>query len=456
MTDVDGIVALATPPGRSGVAVIRTSGAHVLEALAPFIAIETLSPRQAQLAQFHDPDSHSPLDQVLLLFFPQPHSFTGEDVVEIHCHGAPVVVTRILSLLVGQGLRPSHPGEFSQRAYLNGKMDLLQAEAVIALIESASLRSARQSARQLTGTLSLQLQQMRQQLLHVLVHMEASLDFSEEEIDPDGLEQMQQPLQQVADRAIRLLDSARLGQQLRQGVEWVIAGRPNVGKSSLFNRLAGRDKAIVTDIPGTTRDTNEHDLLLDGIAVRLIDTAGLRPSHDRIEQAGMERTRACVAQADGILLMVEAQQGWLAEDQAILDQIESRQIILVINKCDLLATDEPALQPFMALPVAERILCSCQTGLGMEPLLEAMARLMSQDGDEGEGTVIMAIRQQQVLQRLLQAVKECQGLLSHHSNSLELAAPPLRQALAALGELVGHVTNQELLQSVFSRFCIGK
>ncbi|MBF0611927.1 MAG: tRNA uridine-5-carboxymethylaminomethyl(34) synthesis GTPase MnmE [Magnetococcales bacterium] len=453
------IVALATPAGVSGVAVLRLSGAAgMVDKLLPLLqrpdgsplGRHHLPPRRMQRVSFMDEGEI--LDTMLAVFFPAPHSFTGEEMVELHGHGAPVVVRRILALLHQQGIRAAGAGEFSLRACRNGKMNLVQAEAMMQLLHSSSLVVAREASRQMGGSLSNHIFKLRDRLLEALIHMEAMVDFAEEEIDPADGQQLNRRLTEVVSGLQRLQDTSLLGRQLSQGVHLVIAGRPNVGKSSLFNRLVGEEKAIVTPIAGTTRDMNDAQLTIRGIPVCLVDTAGLRESVDMVEQIGVSRSRQRLTTADGILWLLDASQGISQEDMEELSKHGQEPGLLVWNKRDCQPAQwTPPPLAHIPWPV---VTLSCRTGEGVEDLLHAIATLLAPLPREGGG-ILMAERHRQAVELALQETRLAQEMLVR-SGPLEIASLHCRAALAALEEMVGVVSNEDILQGIFSQFCIGK
>ena len=457
------IAGLASPPGRSGVAVVRLSGPGLPHLPLPLlvhpdgkpVAAADLAPRLMKRLDLLDGVGGALLDQALVVFFPAPHSFTGEPMLEIHCHGAPVVVARLLGLLAELGIRPSAPGEFSRRAFFNGKLDLTRAEGLMALIHAATLRGARQAARQMDGELHRRIVAAREGLLTVLAHLEASLDFSDAEIEPDDLDHLNDRITAIAGDLTALLDGSRLGTLLQEGFELAIVGRPNVGKSSLFNRLCGERKAIVTAIPGTTRDVLEHHLEIEGVPVRLLDTAGLRDSDEAVEQEGIRRAEARLRAADGVLLVLEMPLGVTAADRAIVEQADPQRLIVVWNKSDLLPAAAPP-PPFPGLD-APAVTLSCRSGAGLERLRKTVAGLFAAqpDGEAEEGLAILAARQRLGLQQAVDHLAECAALVAADRPG-EIVAIPLNQALTALGELVGAVTHDQLLDRIFASFCIGK
>ncbi|MBF0461469.1 MAG: tRNA uridine-5-carboxymethylaminomethyl(34) synthesis GTPase MnmE [Magnetococcales bacterium] len=458
----DIIAGLATPPGSSGVAVIRLSGPGLPELLLPLLRHphgKPLSPAWFQPRLLHrldlfDPVADTLLDQALVVYFPAPHSFTGEPQMEIQCHGAPVVVARLLALLTAVGIRMARPGEFSRRAYQHGKLDLTQAEALMALIHASTLRAAREAARQLQGSLATAVGAVREGLLDLLVQVEADLDFADEEIDPATDTLLQHRLTAILTRLATLTQGAALGQHWQDGLDWVIAGQPNVGKSSLYNRLVGRDKAIVTAIPGTTRDLNEHRLEWQGIPVLLVDTAGLRSTEELVEQEGIRRAQERIAQADGVLLLYDAQAGLAVSEQQLAQKLGSERVILVANKGDLCPASGPLALPNDLAGYCS-VVISCLTGEGLDRLAEVMhTHFLSQPGAE-EGSILLLARQREAILRTEVAVQEAEMLVNRGAPK-EILAMVLRSALEAVGELAGETCHAQLLDRIFAQFCIGK
>ncbi|MEO5346556.1 MAG: tRNA uridine-5-carboxymethylaminomethyl(34) synthesis GTPase MnmE [Magnetococcus sp. YQC-9] len=408
-------------------------------------------PRLMQRVHILDPQTNEPLDQAMAVYFPAPHSYTGEDVLELQGHGSPVIVQHILEILLQNGIRPAKPGEFTRRACLNGKMDLTRAEAVAALINSVSLRAAREAMRQLEGSLQTEIDQIRNQLLTVLAHLEATLDFADEDITPLPYSFMLSALSDCTERLGRLLRSAALGERLQEGFHLAIVGRPNVGKSSLFNRLLGRKRAIVSPFPGTTRDCIESRLELMGMPVILLDTAGLRDTTEPVEVEGIHVARERMHHADGVLWMLDATAGYTAQDAAIMQEIAGNPVIVVWNKMDLHPGDSElrTFEPFSTVRI------STKTGDGLEALEQAIGRMVLPTPVGGDGSIILAVRQKEALTKAVRALIECESLIVHGKPG-EILALPLRAALEALGELIGYVTHEDLLERIFSTFCIGK
>ncbi|MBE0509529.1 MAG: tRNA uridine-5-carboxymethylaminomethyl(34) synthesis GTPase MnmE [Chromatiales bacterium] len=445
---MDTIAAQATPPGRGGIGVVRVSGA-MARACAEAILGHCPRPRQAEYLPFFQPNGEL-LDHGIALWFPAPHSFTGEDVLELQGHGGPVVIDRLLQALQAQGVRMARPGEFSERAFLNGKLDLAQAEAIADLIEAGSEQAARSALRTLQGEFSALVHALVEQLTELRVYVEAAIDFSDEEIDFLGSGEVEQRLAAIEHRQQAIQQSARQGSLLREGMSLVIAGQPNAGKSSLLNALSGRDSAIVTEIAGTTRDVLHEQIQIDGLPLHIIDTAGLRETDDPVEQQGIKRAWQAIEQADRILLLVDDRIGISPADELILSQLP-KQIPLSIlrNKCDLSA--QPAgLISAQAIPTLR---LSAKAGLGMDSLRAHLKQSVGYQ-ENSEGQFIARRRHLDALNRA--AANLQQARLHMQQGSGELLAEELRLAQQALGEITGEVSSDALLGRIFSSFCIGK
>lgn len=441
----DTIAAVATPPGRGGIGIIRISGPS-----APDIGLSVtgspLPQRRPVHRTFCDDDGVA-LDDGLALFFPSPNSFTGEHVVELHGHGGPVVLDLLLERVLNLGARPARPGEFSERAYLNEKLDLAQAEAIADLIDASSRRAARSAVRSLQGEFSRKVEALVADLTALRVFLEAALDFPDEEIDllQDG--DVSQRLESIRTSLAATQSTAEQGVLLREGLNLVVAGRPNVGKSSLLNRLAGRDSAIVTDVPGTTRDVLREQIDIDGLPLHVIDTAGLRASDDPVEREGIRRAWKEIEAADLVLLLVDGMRGPGADDLAILDQLPNDIPRLVVhNKIDL--TDHRFGE------TGGELYISARTGQGVPDLLVRLKRFLGYH-DREEGVFIARRRHLDALARASRHLESAHvHLVQELSN--ELVAEELRYAQEALGEITGRVGADELLGKIFASFCIGK
>jgi tRNA modification GTPase len=442
------IAAQATPPGRGGVGMVRISG-PAAAACAQVILGHCPRPRHAEYLPFYHPNGEQ-LDQGIALWFPAPHSFTGEDVLELHGHGGPVVIDRLLQALQGQGVRLARPGEFSERAFLNGKLDLAQAEAIADLIEAGSEQAARSALRTLQGEFSGLVHALVEQITELRVYVEAAIDFSDEEIDFLGGGEIEQRLSAIEQSQQAIQQSARQGSLLREGMSLVIAGQPNAGKSSLLNALSGRDSAIVTEIAGTTRDILREQIQLDGLPLHIIDTAGLRDTDDLVEQEGIKRAWQAIKQADRILLLVDDRYGITEADEAILAQLP-KQIPLSIlrNKCDLSGREAGVVDGEQQATLR---LC-VKSGQGMTLLREHLKQSIGYQ-ENSEGQFMARRRHLDALSRGAANLQQARSQLLH--GNAELMAEELRLAQQALGEITGEVSSDALLGRIFSSFCIGK
>ena len=441
----DTIAAIATAPGRGGIGVVRVSGTLVRALMRGILGREA-QPRVATFGAFLDAAGR-PLDHGLAFFFPGPHSYTGEDVVEFQGHGGPVVMNLLLRRCVEMGGRLAEPGEFTRRAFLNDKIDLAQAEAVADLIDAASERAARAALRSLDGEFSREISLLHSQLVELRALVEATLDFPEEEIDFLKRAQAHERLAAIGAALAGLQQRGRQGARLRAGFTIVLAGRPNVGKSSLLNALAGEDAAIVTAVPGTTRDTVHRSIVIDGMLLNVIDTAGLRDTTDEVEAIGIERTRREIARADLVLHMVEAA-GEGPEDALAAGTIPAGITRLkVVNKID--KSDEAAGV------FGDAIRISAKSGAGLSALRAELLRHAGLEG-AGEDVVIARERHMAALDAAKLAVDAAGLHLEATDPPLELLAEELRHAHEALGAITGEFSADDLLGEIFGRFCIGK
>lgn len=451
MARTDTIVAAATPPGRGGIGIVRISGPKAPEIAAIILGGELPEPRRATFGRFFDARKE-PIDAGIVLYFPAPNSYTGEHVVELQGHGGQVVVEALVARVVELGARRALPGEFTQRAFLNDKLDLTQAEAIADLIDAGSREAARAAMRSLQGEFSAMVQGLTEALTDLRTYVEAAIDFPEEEIDFLSDRELTDRLQVVRDHFEAVEQSARQGRLLRDGMTVVIAGRPNAGKSSLLNRLAGYDAAIVTPVPGTTRDILRERIDIDGMPLHVLDTAGLREAGDIVEEEGIRRAQAEMRRADRVLFVVDA-----AEDPTAKAYQEERHrlppdvpVTLILNKCDI-ATGIPVADTLAGPP---RIVLSAHTGKGVDTLRAHLKSCMGYCTLEA-GTVSARARHLEALKEARRHVDEAERQLRERRAG-ELVAEELRLAQRALGEITGEVTSDDLLGRIFSTFCIGK
>jgi len=457
----DTIAAIATPVGEGGLGVIRVSGPQALPIVQEVFrdrqghVVERWLSHRVRFGSLIDPRTGARLDEVLVTYMRAPHSYTCEDVVEISGHGGIGVMARILEALVSGGARLAEPGEFTKRAFLNGRLDLSQAEAVIDLIHAHTEESHRQALAQLEGGLSEVIRAMREKLLEVLAYIEGSMEFPEEDLDLLPWETLRAKADDVEAQIATLLETFHTGRVLREGIQVVIVGRPNVGKSSLFNSLLAANRAIVTAIPGTTRDVLEEVVNLRGYPFRLVDTAGIRSSTDLVEQEGIERARTSLENADLVLLVLNQSEPLSAEDEQAIAAVQGKRVQVVLNKADL----PPLLTPDgleRRLPAWPKIAVSCKEGQGLVRLTETMVETVLHGLPRPrQGPMLTKLRHWEALQHTRQNLRQAlDGMAQRRSG--EFIAVDLREALECLGEIVGLNYTEDLLDKIFSEFCIGK
>ena len=446
MNPTDTIAAIATAAGRGAVGILRLSGPDAF-AIAARIAGSLPPPRRAGLRSLRD-EAGRVLDQALVLCFPGPASFTGEDVVELQGHGGPVLLAELLRVAVAQGARIAAPGEFSERAYLNGRLDLAQAEAIADLIDAASTQAVHAAQRTLDGEFSQRIHRLVAQLTELRVFVEGALDFSDEDIDWLADARLAERLAAAEALLAETLAQAAQGRRLREGLSVAIVGQPNVGKSTLLNALAGFDAAIVSEQAGTTRDLLREHLVLDGLPITVIDTAGLRETTDPLEREGIRRAWAALEKAELALFLVDDRQGVTAEDEALLARLPPMPRLLLRNKCDLAGHAPAVLEPGRELRL------SAKAGLGLD-LLVAALKAQAGLGDVGEGLFLARARHLEALRAGSLHLALARQRLREGAHA-ELAAEELRLAQQALGRITGARSSDELLGEIFRRFCIGK
>lgn len=452
MQSTDTIVALSTPPGRSGIGVIRLSGPRSLEITRVLIADNqfTPEPNHARLQTVYDPESKDALDRALITYFKGPYSFTGEDVVELSCHGSPVLLRRLVDSILKLDARLAGPGEFTLRALSNGRINLSQAEAVRDLINAQTESAIKQAARQLRGELSSYLQPVKDALLDIIVPLESSLEFVEDDLPDIAASRIRENLSGLIEKIDRLAATYRSGHLLKDGLKVTLAGRPNVGKSSLFNNLLSTERAIVTDVPGTTRDSLSEVISIEGVPVLLIDTAGMRATEDKVENLGVERTRRAIADADLILVVLDGSQPLTSEDKEVLAEVKELQHLVALNKADLESFGLNGI-----LIDAPIIPVSARTGMGLDELRAAILKPFADGGIQYSGLLITDARHHDLLRRTQNALQTSALLLEQHASE-ELVLAGLYDALRFLGQITGETTTEDVLSQIFATFCIGK
>jgi len=475
----DTICAVATPAGEGGVGIVRVSGSQAFPIASNIVrlrcakSLSEIKPYQLYLGKFlwdHFPtpnqvkqSSATVLDEVLVVTMRGPRSYTGEDVVEVHGHGGPLIVQAICEALTQVGARMAEPGEFTKRAFLNGRLDLTQAEAVLDTIQAKSLHSLKLAQEHLQGGLSGVIQGHRDGLVKLLAHVEAGMDFGEEDIQFIEQNELKEKLRQMVGAIEKLIESAQEGRIIREGIRTVILGRPNVGKSSLLNAILDVDRAIVSQIPGTTRDVLEESVTVEGVMIRLFDTAGLRETTDELEQEGMTRAEAAIKQADVLIMTFDQSQTLTEKDVDFIKHYSQKPRVMILNKHDL--PPKVSLEDFQAIvrqyethaeQATEFVQASAVTGEGIDQLKRSLKTLaVGKRHEAGDSVLVSRLRHKVLLQQAAEALHNALAAIDE-TQSAECVALELRVALQALGEIVGIVTNEDILDQIFKEFCIGK
>jgi tRNA modification GTPase len=460
MTDIlDSICALSTPPGRSGIAVIRLSGIgchEIVEKIfTPKKKRENSEPRLAIFGKIIDAEVGAAIDEGVVTCFCAPNSYTGEDMAEFSIHGNPAIISAILDTLKYLGARLAEPGEFTMRAFLNGKMDLTQAEAVHDIIAAKTLFQAQTAGRQRSGQLAENIRSIKEILLDIVVNLESAIEFEEEDLQADSKNSIDLRIEDTRSKIGQWIDSYRKGRVINDGIRMAVIGRPNVGKSSLFNKLLAQNRSIVSDIPGTTRDTISEDMSMEGIPVHLLDTAGIHNSENIIEAMGMEKSRQAISDADAILFVVDGSQKAAQQDFIIKGQIPISNCIVILNKCDL---------PHRWSNEDKRKFCgdwkflevSAKTGKGIKELQDMMLdNILGEKGLQFDGVLITNLRHYHALENAEKHLEKA-AIASRNRLSEEFVLMDLHKSLECLGEITGETNIEDLLTAIFSKFCIGK
>ena len=450
------IVALSTPPGKGALAIVRVSGAGCIEQISkaiPKLAGVTATDTRTVMHDFIYDRNSNPIDEITFIPYCAPKSYTAEEMVEITCHGGFAASRAIVARLLELGIRPANPGEFTERAFLNGRISLAEAEAVAAAIEAKSELALKAAARNLKGELHKKIDELKDDTVNLLTLLEAEIDFSEEEIDKTPITRIKLAIDALTLKTKNILNGYDFGRGLNYGYRIAIVGRANAGKSSLLNALLKKDRAIVTDIPGTTRDTLTEMIEIDGFPIFLTDTAGLRVTTDPIESLGQERTRSEIDKADMVLFVVDCVEGMNWEDIENYYSIREKRVLLVINKIDLHHSHLEISD--LELQKAKKVWASALTGDGLDELRDTIAGIFHLDEFSLETAILATERQQQTMLKAYNALRDADIALSKDINA-EVTAVFLREALDYLGELVGETTSEDILNNIFGKFCIGK
>jgi len=457
----DTIVAIATAPGRGGIGVVRLSGPESREIARPMLRLaHDLEPGRAHFGELRDVATGERLDEVVVTFFAKPHSYTTDDIVEVSCHGAPVVLRHVVQMALAAGARLAEPGEFTMRAFLNGRIDLTQAEAVRDLIESQTLYQAQVAAQQLDGSLSRRLQPTKKELVDLIAVLEAGVDFAEDDVSVIADDDILLRISSIAIPLQQLLAGFTIGKIVHEGLTLAIIGRPNVGKSSLFNRLVERERAIVTATPGTTRDLVSETVSIGGIPVRLVDTAGIRSTADEAESIGVRKSMEALADADIVLVVLDVAEfagSSFTPDWELLEKTEERPHFIVCNKCDRLA--EARSTVVSSFPPSRRsaiLFTSAKTGEGIDELRSLILdKVRGDSGADSEPGFLTNVRHQRLVEDALAALGRAAEAVPLHTPH-EMVLLDLYSALRPLDDITGATTADDILNLIFSSFCIGK
>jgi tRNA modification GTPase len=459
LKEFDTIAAVATSLGEGGIAIIRVSGSNALQIVSKIFKgkndkdIKDIKSYTMRYGFIYDIEKNEVVDEVIVSFMKGPKSFTAEDTIEINCHGGIVATNRVLEEVIKAGARIAEPGEFTKRAFLNGRIDLSQAEAVIDIIRAKTELSMKSALAQAEGRISKEIKVIRHQLLGIIAHIEATVDFPEEDLEETTSDITSIQLKNVLGEVAKLIASAGEGKIIREGLDTVIVGKPNVGKSSLLNALLMENRAIVTEIAGTTRDIIEEFISIDGVPVKIVDTAGIRETEDIVEKIGVEKSKEKISNADLVILMLDLSRELDKEDVEIIDFIKDRKHIVILNKSDLpVKLDRDSLKELNSEYIIE---ISAKTGNGLESLKDSIKQLFFSGEVTSKDTMITNARHKEALVR---AKESCNQALSalRNTSAIDLASIDVRNAWMSLGEITGETLEEDIIDKIFSEFCIGK
>lgn len=455
----DTIAAISTPYGTGGIGIIRISGDRAFEIAKTIFKgkknFDEIKSHTINYGKIIDPVKNETIDEVLVTKMKKPNTFTREDVVEINCHGGIVVLKKILDLVLRQGARAAEPGEFTKRAFLNGRIDLSQAEAVIDIINSKTEESSKAAVNQLEGKLSSKIKALRKRLIEILAHIEAVVDYPEEDIEEITGEKVYNEIKDIKENLKKITDNFERGRILREGIDAVIVGRPNVGKSSLLNELTGKNRAIVTDIPGTTRDIIEEYININDIPVRIVDTAGIRETEDAVEIIGVEKTHKALEEAELVIMMVDAEKGFTPEDSAILEKVANKKLIILINKIDK-SNEENIKNIEKNLEGMNYIRTSIREEIGIDKIGKMITKLFTKGEINLNSQIILTnIRHKNLIDKAILSIDDAMGAYENKM-PLDLMTIDITNAADFLGQITGESVKEDVINEIFSRFCLGK
>jgi tRNA modification GTPase len=460
MLVTDTIAAISTAPGIGGIGIIRISGNNAFEITSRLFKgkknFKNLKSHTINYGKIIDPESGDAVDEVLVSKMEKPNTFTREDVVEINCHGGTMVLRRILELVLKEGARLAEPGEFTKRAFLNGRIDLSQAEAVIDLINSKTDESSKAALNQLEGKLSGKIREARNELIELIAHIEVTVDYPEYDIEEVTGQQINRELKKIRQKLINITEGFKRGRIIREGIDAVIIGKPNVGKSSLLNELTGKNKAIVTEIPGTTRDIIEEYININGIPVKVIDTAGIRETEDAVEKIGVERAKNAIKTADLVIMMIDASEGMREEDIKILDRLKDKKIILIINKIDLVDAAGKLPVPKGVKDNTRIVRTSLTHDIGIEDLENEIKELFLKGEISPNAEVVLTnVRHKDLIDKAINSIDD--ACRAHESGMpLDFITIDLKNGAEYLGRITGESVSEDVISEIFRKFCVGK